>query len=76
MESVKKFKLSDQTVIRTIGTGSFGRVKLIKNKKEKIYSALKMLKKELVIQLKQVDHIYSEFNLLNEIDHPFIVNII
>lgn len=71
-----KFQNSDYTMLRTIGTGSFGKVKLIKHKKNKTYSALKILKKELIIQLKQIDHIYSEYILLSQINHPFIVNLI
>jgi serine/threonine protein kinase len=36
--------------------------------------AVKSLKKSSVIQLKQVDHIKNEKNILAEIDNPFIVN--
>eukprot|EP00316_Scyphosphaera_apsteinii_P002511 CAMPEP_0119329008 /NCGR_PEP_ID=MMETSP1333-20130426/74804_1 /TAXON_ID=418940 /ORGANISM="Scyphosphaera apsteinii, Strain RCC1455" /LENGTH=117 /DNA_ID=CAMNT_0007338017 /DNA_START=69 /DNA_END=418 /DNA_ORIENTATION=+ len=59
----------------TLGTGSFGRVRLVKYKPnpEKPY-ALKMLKKSEVIYLKQVDHIKTEKAILEEIGHPNIVN--
>lgn len=67
----KKINLSDYTIGVTLGTGSFGRVKLAKNKKSGEYSALKILKKHDIIKLKQVDHVISENTILIDIDHPF-----
>jgi protein kinase X len=74
--SKKKISLNDYDQIKTVGTGSFGRVKLVKQKKDKTYHALKMLKKAEIIKLKQVDHIYSELSIMSEISHPFIVKYI
>jgi serine/threonine protein kinase len=62
----------------TLGTGTFGRVRLVQcelpNPKEKVPLALKMLKKKEIIRLKQVEHIQSEKNILYRIAHPFIVD--
>ena len=69
----KKIKLSDYTIERTLGTGSFGRVKLAKNKTNGKYVAIKILKKAVIIKLKQVDHILNEIKILTLIDHPFLV---
>ena len=41
----KKIKLTDYEMDRTLGSGSFGRVKLSKNKKDGTYVAIKILKK-------------------------------
>jgi len=60
----------------TLGTGTFGRVRLVQHKESKKYSALKILKKSEIIRLKQVDHIKSEVTLLKMISHPFVVNLI
>uniref|UniRef100_A0A6S9HA20 cAMP-dependent protein kinase n=1 Tax=Heterosigma akashiwo TaxID=2829 RepID=A0A6S9HA20_HETAK len=57
----------------TLGTGSFGRVRFITHKATGSYWALKMLKKELVVRLQQVEHIMSEKNILSKLAHPFIV---
>jgi protein kinase X len=65
--------ISDWETLKIVGTGSFGKVKLAKHKKEKVYRAIKALQKAEVLRLKQVDHIYSEYTLLQEIDHQFIV---
>lgn len=56
-----------------IGLGSFGRVKLSRNKKTNKYYAMKILKKAEIIRLKQVDHVISENTILANINHPFIV---
>lgn len=70
----KKFlKLSDYELGETLGTGSFGRVKLARNKRSNEYVALKLMKKQEIIKIKQVDHIYNEISILSEIEHPFIV---
>jgi serine/threonine protein kinase len=71
----KQINISDWETVRTVGTGSFGKVKLSKHKKEKTYRAIKALQKAEILRLKQTDHIYSEYILLQEIDHQFIVNL-
>ena len=69
----KKVKLADYEMDRTLGTGSFGRVKLAKYKSSGKYVAIKCLKKAEIIKLKQVDHIMNEIRILTMIDHPFLV---
>lgn len=70
---LKKIALEDYTIKQTVGTGSFGRVKLVLHQKENRYYAMKILKKVEIIKLKQVDHILSEVSILNMIEHPFLV---
>eukprot|EP00586_Coscinodiscus_wailesii_P020225 CAMPEP_0172499760 /NCGR_PEP_ID=MMETSP1066-20121228/130577_1 /TAXON_ID=671091 /ORGANISM="Coscinodiscus wailesii, Strain CCMP2513" /LENGTH=363 /DNA_ID=CAMNT_0013273673 /DNA_START=209 /DNA_END=1300 /DNA_ORIENTATION=- len=67
------FDLSKFTLKETLGTGTFGRVRLASYDNKKNY-ALKILKKRNIIELKQTDHIKSEISILSKIDHPFIVN--
>ena len=69
-------ELKDCELRATLGTGSFGRVRLIKHKSDNGYYALKMLKKSEVIHLKQVDHVKTEKKILEEIQHPNIVNML
>jgi len=59
---------------KTLGTGSFGRVKFVTYKATGNYYALKILKKSAIIRMKQVDHIASEKAILLTLKHPFIVN--
>lgn len=72
LDSVKS--VNDFTLLATLGTGTFGRVRLSKYN-EGVY-ALKILRKCEIIRLKQVDHIKSEISLLDSIEHPFIVNMV
>ena len=69
----KKVEIQDYEIKRTLGTGTFGRVKLGKLKDLDEYVAIKILKKMKIIKFKQVDHILNELKILSFIDHPFIV---
>ena len=60
--------------MRIIGTGTFGKVYLAMLG-DKGY-AVKVLHKRKIIELKQIDHIKNEKNLLASISHPFIVNLL
>lgn len=48
-----KMKLPDFDMIRTLGTGSFGRVKYAKSKVDGRFYAVKFMKKHDIIKLKQ-----------------------
>ena len=66
--------ITDYQLVRIIGTGTFGKVYLaILNGKG---FALKMLHKKKIIELKQIDHIKNEKNILAGVQHPFIVNLV
>lgn len=54
-------------VILYFSLGSFGRVKLARNKQTNKYVALKSLKKAEIIRLKQVDHVINENTILGNL---------
>jgi len=68
-----KITLSSFTLKATLGTGSFGRVRLVQYEKE--HFAMKMLRKTRVVEMKQENHIKWEQKILSSIRHPFIVNL-
>lgn len=73
----RDLRIDDFEVSTTLGTGTFGRVRQVKLKNDQsntVY-ALKMLKKTEILRLNQVDHIKSERAILEEISHPFLVNL-
>jgi protein kinase A len=70
---VQKLNLSNYEQGATLGTGSFGRVRIAKNKKTGNYVALKIMKKMEIIKSKQTDHIMNEIKILGTISHPFII---
>ena len=73
--SANKVHMSDYIFLETIGVGSYGRVRLCRNKKTNKVFAVKMLKKSEIIRMKQVDHVFSEYTILASIFHPFIVEL-
>ena len=74
--SSDQMKLDDFELERTIGTGSFGRVMIVHVKKESTQRyAMKMLKKENIVKMKQVEHTLNEKRILSSIDFPFIVKL-
>ena len=71
-----KIKVKDYDKLKTVGLGSYGRVRLCKQKKTGNVYVMKILKKNEIIKQKQVDHVYSEFNILSSLKHPFIVQLV
>ncbi|XP_047545301.1 cAMP-dependent protein kinase catalytic subunit 1-like [Vanessa atalanta] len=65
---------SDLERVRTLGTGAFGRVVLLKYSKTQKFYAMKVLEKEKVIKMKQVDHTLYEKRILEAIRFPFTVS--
>jgi hypothetical protein len=67
-------KLDDFELDRTIGTGSFGRVMIAYLKRDRTQRfAIKMLKKENIVKMKQIEHTLNEKKILHSINFPFIV---
>ncbi|KAH9281565.1 cAMP-dependent protein kinase catalytic subunit alpha [Echinococcus granulosus] len=67
--------LDDFDRIKTLGTGSFGRVMLVQHKAKKTYYAMKILDKQKVVKLKQVEHTLNEKRILQAICFPFLVKL-
>lgn len=77
LKNEKKMSLKKLKLGVTLGTGTFSNVRQVFYKNHKKTSfALKIMKKETIIKLKQVDHIYSEKNILALINHPFLIKYI
>ncbi|CAG7835585.1 unnamed protein product [Allacma fusca] len=67
-------KLEDFDRLKTLGTGSFGRVMVVMHKASKDYYAMKILDKAKIIKLKQVEHTSNEKRVLYAAQFPFIEN--
>jgi hypothetical protein len=70
-----RYALVDFNFIKTLGTGSFGRVHLVRSCHNSRYYAVKVLNKERVVKMKQVEHTNSEREMLERVRHPFLVNL-
>eukprot|EP00002_Diphylleia_rotans_P024185 TRINITY_DN476_c0_g12_i1.p1 TRINITY_DN476_c0_g12~~TRINITY_DN476_c0_g12_i1.p1 ORF type:complete len:344 (-),score=68.45 TRINITY_DN476_c0_g12_i1:920-1951(-) len=70
-----QIQFTDLELRETVGTGTFGRVRLVRHKATGKYYAMKSLKKAEIVRMRQVEHIMSEKNILAQITHPFIVRL-
>lgn len=68
-----KYGIGDFQVLRSLGTGSFGRVHLARSVHNGRFYAMKVLKKERVVKMKQVEHTNDERRMLALVEHPFII---
>jgi protein kinase A len=67
--------LDDFERLKTLGTGSFGRVMLVQHRQNKTHYAMKILDKQKVVKLKQVEHTLNEKRILQAISFPFLVSL-
>jgi len=61
-------------VLQTIGTGTFGRVKLVQQNQTERVMALKCMSKVQIVASHQERNIMNEKNILEECHHPFILD--
>lgn len=74
-ESSKQVSLSEFELFKTLGTGSFGRVVLVKHNETNKYYAMKILDKERIVHKKQIQHTLNEKRILLACRFPFIVGL-
>ncbi|VBB86874.1 Putative cAMP-dependent protein kinase [Podospora comata] len=70
-----KYSLNDFDFRRTLGTGSFGRVHLVQSRHNQRFYAVKVLKKQQVVKMKQIEHTNDERKMLAEVKHPFLITL-
>lgn len=67
--------IEDFHLLKVLGRGAFGKVILAKKKSSgKIY-AIKVLKKQVIIDLEQLEHTKAEKKILSHVNHPFLVGL-
>lgn len=72
---VSQKTLESYEKMRVLGTGSFGRVLLVKERGKKDYWACKIVGKKRVIETKQVEHTLNEKNILFCMESTFVVDL-
>lgn len=73
--TLRLFNLEEFVFGKTVGTGTFGRVRLVKLRNHDKYFAMKIMRKADIVRLHQVDHIFSEKFLLSRLACPFIIRL-
>lgn len=66
---------ADLEVMRTLGCGSFGRVKLALHKETNTILALKILLKSNVVEMRQVQNIKREKDIIAQLTHPNVLRL-
>ncbi|OSX64159.1 hypothetical protein POSPLADRAFT_1054772 [Postia placenta MAD-698-R-SB12] len=61
-------------LLRCVGKGAFGKVRVVQHKQTRNLYALKYINKAKCVKMKAVANIIQERRLLEEIDHAFVVN--
>jgi len=77
-KNIKPPKLDDFHFISVLGRGSFGKVMLAEEKSSKKLFAIKMLKKQYIVEKEEVNSMMAEksvFLTVSSINHPFLVNL-
>ena len=62
-------------LLRAVGKGAFGKVRVVQHKQTKNLYALKYINKAKCIKMRAVSNIIQERRLLEEIDSPFVCNL-
>lgn len=69
----------DFTLLKVLGRGNYGKVMLAQHKKENVTVALKIIRKEILIDANEMAYIELERKVLNFCtikDHPFLIKMI
>jgi protein kinase X len=70
-----EFTVDSFDTLRTIGTGTFGRVQLVCHRETNTFYALKTMSIKRIVESKQIEHVRNEKHILSKIDHPFLVRL-
>lgn len=70
-----KISESDFELIRVIGRGAFGEVRLVRKKNSNDVYAMKKLKKSEMLKKNQIAHVRAERDILTEADNPWVVEL-
>ena len=70
-----RFKLSDLKEVCTLGTGTFGRVKLVTHATRGGAYALKIQSKAQIVEYKLQQNIVNEKRIMDAMSHPFILRL-
>lgn len=69
----RRIQLDDFEYLKVLGKGTFGKVILCREKKSGSLYAIKVLKKEVIIEKDEVAHTLTENRVLRHTKHPFLI---
>lgn len=72
-KTISSYNISDFSIIRKLGSGSFGKVVLAKIKNDNNLYAIKVIDKRAVIKGKHFQYVHNEKRILQSLNFPFVV---
>ncbi|CAF1086523.1 unnamed protein product [Rotaria sp. Silwood1] len=72
---LQNLRLSDIEIVCTLGVGGFGRVELVQDTRNLNKYALKQMKKQHIVAMKQQEHVMNERNIMMTTRSDFIVRL-
>ena len=72
-KDLKKVTLNDFKLLKVLGRGTFGKVVLVQYKLTKKYYAMKIMKKDVILESGQVTNTLLEKNILQNLNYQFLV---
>lgn len=71
----EEVQLNHFNMLRVVGKGAFGKVRMVQHKLDKEYYALKYINKDKCIRMKAIDNIVQERKILENLHFPLICNL-
>jgi serine/threonine protein kinase len=68
--------IEDFSILKVLGTGSYGKVQLVRNKGDTKLYAMKSLKKQELARQRQLVHTQTEYNIAFNHSHRYLVNLV
>ncbi|KAJ3212033.1 hypothetical protein HDU67_004093 [Dinochytrium kinnereticum] len=62
-------------LLRCVGKGAFGKVRIVEKRDTRKLYALKYINKQQCVRMRAIQNIFRERAILEEISHPYIVNL-
>ncbi|XP_028550032.1 serine/threonine-protein kinase AtPK2/AtPK19 isoform X2 [Dendrobium catenatum] len=74
-EEVSSMRLEDFEVLKVVGQGAFGKVFQVKRKGTSEIFAMKVMRKDKIMEKNHADYMKAERDILTKVDHPFVVQL-
>ncbi|KAI9203325.1 kinase-like domain-containing protein, partial [Polychytrium aggregatum] len=71
----QEVELNHFNLLRSVGKGAFGKVRVVQHKQSNQIYALKYINKDKCIKMRAVENIIQERRLLEEVHSPFVCNL-
>ncbi|KAJ6739723.1 RIBOSOMAL PROTEIN S6 KINASE [Salix koriyanagi] len=72
---VQTVGIADFEVLKVVGQGAFGKVYQVRKKGTPEIYAMKVMRKDRIVEKNHVEYMRGERDILTKIDHPFIVQL-